>query len=397
MSGPQRALVSTISHGQESIDRASNLLNEKAKLPPLGNDPASYRWKESQKNTNKQSIHSQVSAMNAATAQMVTLTGQGDDTDHNAVGAAVNTISNNLPEMAKGVKILAALMDDEGADGDDLMGAAKHLCTAFSDLLAATEPQSREPRQHMLTAASQVGSASHRVLYTIGEEEVADKERQDILLGLAKSVANTTAALVLKAKNVASKCPDQTTQNRVSLPLDLRLFHSCTNIAPPPPVIQVIGAATQCALGTSQLVACAKVVAPTISDPMCQEQLVEAARDVAKSVEGCVSTCNEVSQDEHSLRELGQSASDVTRALNDLLNHVKDGHSDKIPDIMEQIMTASGELIASYDSSEMVRQARILAQSTAELIQAIKGEAETQSDSDLQVSTKKRKSMMVTK
>ena len=119
---------------------------------------------------------------------------------------------------------------------------------------------------------------------------------------------------------------------------------------------------------------------------MCQEQLVEAARDVAKSVEGCVSTCNEVSQDEHSLRELGGSASDVTRALNDLLNHVKDGHSDKIPDIMEQIMTASGELIASYDSSEMVRQARILAQSTAELIQAIKGEAETQSDSDLQVS-----------
>ena len=47
---------------------------------------------------------------------------------------------------------------------------------------------------------------------------------------------------------------------------------------------------------------------------------------------------------------------------------------------------ASGELIASYDSGEMVRQARILAQSTAELIQAIKGEAETQSDSELQVS-----------
>ena len=94
---------------------------------------------------------------------------------------------------------------------------------------------------------------------------------------------------------------------------------------------------------------------------------------------------SQVSTDDPALRELGQSASDVTRALNELLNHVKDGHSDKIPDIMEQIMTASGELIASYDSSEMVRQARILAHSTAELIQAIRGEAETQSDSDLQV------------
>ena len=53
---------------------------------------------------------------------------------------------------------------------------------------------------------------------------------------------------------------------------------------------------------------------------------------------------------------------------------------------MEQILVASGELIASFDSGEMVRQARILAQSTAELIQAIKGEAETQSDSELQAS-----------
>ena len=114
------------------------------------------RWKENQKNTSKQSVHSQVSAMNAATAQMVTLTGAGEETDHTAVGAAVKTISTNLPEMAKGVQMLAALMDDEGNDGSDLMGAAKNLCSAFSDLLAATEPGSTQPRQTMLSAASQV-------------------------------------------------------------------------------------------------------------------------------------------------------------------------------------------------------------------------------------------------
>lgn len=48
-------------------------------------------------------------------------------------------------------------------------------------------------------------------------------------------------------------------------------------------------------------------------------------------------------------------------------------------------MIASVELISSYDSGEMVRQARILAQSTAHLIQAIKAEAESQPDTDLQV------------
>lgn len=52
---------------------------------------------------------------------------------------------------------------------------------------------------------------------------------------LAKAVANAAAALVLKAKNVAQKTEDSVLQ------------------------AQVILAATQCALSTSQLVACTKV------------------------------------------------------------------------------------------------------------------------------------------
>ena len=100
------------------------------------------------------------------------------------------------------------------------------------------------------------------------------------------------------------------------------------------------------------------MVAPTISDPLCQDQLVEAAREVARSVEGCVITCREVSRDDRSQQELEGAAGDVRKALNDLLNHVKDGGPDKIPDIMDQIMVASGDLIASHDSGEMVRQAR---------------------------------------
>ena len=143
MSEPQRALISTISAGQEAIESAQGLLNEKAKLPPLGNDPASIKWKETQWNTNQQAVHSQVSAMNAATAQMVTLTGQ-DSTDHNAVGAAVNTISTNLPDMAREVKMLAALMDDKGVEGDDLMTAARTLCGAFSDMLSSAAPETTE-------------------------------------------------------------------------------------------------------------------------------------------------------------------------------------------------------------------------------------------------------------
>lgn len=89
---------------------------------------------------------------------------------------------------------------------------------------------------------------------------------QDALIALAKAVASATATLVLKAKEVSNKCDNQADKNAV------------------------IGSATQCALAASQLVACTKVVAPTFSDPECQEQLVEAAKQVAKSVENVVET-----------------------------------------------------------------------------------------------------------
>lgn len=80
-----------------------------------------------------------------------------------------------------------------------------------------------------------MGEATTQVLATIGEETDENKELQDMLLSLAKAVASTTARLVWSAKDIASTCDDQQVQNRV------------------------IGAATQCALATSQLVACAKV------------------------------------------------------------------------------------------------------------------------------------------
>ena len=51
---------------------------------------ASHKWREDQKDMSKQKVGSQLSAMNAATAQVVTLTSNGpDETDYTAVGSAV--------------------------------------------------------------------------------------------------------------------------------------------------------------------------------------------------------------------------------------------------------------------------------------------------------------------
>ena len=135
----------------------------------------------------------------------------------------------------------------------------------------------------------------------------------------------------------------------------------------------------------SQLVACTQVVAPTINDPVCQEQLIEAAKEVARSVEGCIYACRDGCDPTTSLTDLSKSASDVSKALNDVISHVKGGHQDYLPEIMERIVLASDQVFASNDSGEQVQQSRVIAQATSDLIQALKYEIDSTSDSDMKV------------
>uniref|UniRef100_A0A8C2JY57 Talin 1 n=2 Tax=Cyprinus carpio TaxID=7962 RepID=A0A8C2JY57_CYPCA len=362
LTSAQQALTGTINSSMQAVQAVQASLDEFDTLPPLGTDAASQAWRKNKMDESKHEIHSQVDAITAGTASMVNLTaGDPAETDYTAVGCAVTTISSNLTEMSKGVKLLAALMEDEGANGQQLLGAAKNLACAVSDMLKTAQPASTEPRQNLLQAAGNVGQTSGELLQQIGESD-ADQQFQDMLMQLAKAVANAAAALVLKAKNVAQKTEDSAQQNRV------------------------IAAATQCALSTSQLVACTRVVAPTISSPVCQEQLVEAGKLVAKSVEGCVEASQGATSDEQLLRQVGSAATGVTQALNELLQHIRQYASggqpigrhgeatDRILDVTDNIFSSMG------DAGEMVRQARILAQATSDLVNAIKADAEGETD-----------------
>ncbi|KAM7396730.1 hypothetical protein PAMP_019747 [Pampus punctatissimus] len=360
----QQALMGTINSSMQAVQQAQADLGHVDNLPPLGHDLASRVWVQNKVDESKHEIHSQVDAITAGTASVVNLTaGEPTETDYTAVGCAITTISSNLTEMSKGVKLLAALMDDEVGSGHKLMGAARMLAGAVSDLLRSVEPAAAEPRQTVLTAAGSIGQASGDLLRHIGEGET-DEKFQDTLMNLAKAVANAAAMLVLKAKNVAQVAEDTILQNRV------------------------IAAATQCALSTSQLVACTKVVSPTISSPVCQEQLVEAGKLVDRSVETCVKACRSASDDSELLKQVGAAAGVVSQALSDLLQHVRhyascgepigryDQATDTIMNVTENIFTSMG------DAGEMVRQARVLAQATSDLVNAMRSDAEAEVDVD---------------
>ncbi|XP_058854602.1 talin-2 [Acipenser ruthenus] len=364
LSSAQQALMGTINTSMQAVQQAQTDLGEVGDLPPLGQDMASRVWVQNKVDESKHEIHSQVDAITAGTASVVNLTaGDPADTDYTAVGCAITTISSNLTEMSKGVKLLAAFMDDDVGSGQDLMKAARTLAGAVSDLLKAVEPASGEPRQTVLTAAGSIGQASGDLLRHIGESE-ADERFQDVLMNLAKAVANAAAMMVLKAKNVAQVAEDTVLQNRV------------------------IAAATQCALSTSQLVACAKVVSPTISSPVCQEQLIEAGKLVDRSVEGCVKACLSATDDNELLKQVNAAAIVVSQALNDLLQHVRHYASRGEPigrydQATDTIMTVTESIFSSMgDAGEMVRQARVLAQATSDLVNAMRSDAEAEIDVD---------------
>uniref|UniRef100_A0A668T4C9 Talin 2a n=1 Tax=Oreochromis aureus TaxID=47969 RepID=A0A668T4C9_OREAU len=364
LSSAQQALMGTINTSMQAVQKAQIDLGEVDNLPPLGQDMASKVWIQNKMDESKHEIHSQVDAITAGTASVVNLTAADPtDTDYTAVGCAITTISSNLTEMSKGVKLLAALMEDDVGGGNDLMKAARTLAGAVSDLLKAVEPASGEPRQTVLTAAGSIGQASGDLLRQIGENET-DERFQDVLMNLAKAVANAAAMLVLKAKNVAQVAEDTVLQNRV------------------------IAAATQCALSTSQLVACAKVVSPTISSPVCQEQLIEAGKLVDRSVESCVQACLSATEDGELLKQVSAAASVVSQALGDLLQHVRQYTSRGEPigrydQATDTIMTVTESIFSSMgDAGEMVRQARVLAQATSDLVNAMRSDAEAEVDVD---------------
>uniref|UniRef100_A0A3P8VSG0 Talin 2a n=1 Tax=Cynoglossus semilaevis TaxID=244447 RepID=A0A3P8VSG0_CYNSE len=271
LSSAQQALMGTINTSMQAVQKAQIDLGEVDSLPPLGQDMASKVWIQNKMDESKHEIHSQVDAITAGTASVVNLTaGDPDDTDYTAVGCAITTISSNLTEMSKGVKLLAALMEDDVGGGNDLMKAARTLAGAVSDLLKAVEPASGEPRQTVLTAAGSIGQASGDLLRQIGENET-DERFQDVLMNLAKAVANAAAMLVLKAKNVAQVAEDTVLQNRV------------------------IAAATQCALSTSQLVAFT-IFTPTVSGAAAYPENEDQQQRLREAAEGLRVATNAAAQ-----------------------------------------------------------------------------------------------------
>ncbi|XP_023585623.1 talin-2 [Trichechus manatus latirostris] len=290
LTSAQQALMGTINTSMHAVQQAQDDLSELDSLPPLGQDMASRVWVQNKVDESKHEIHSQVDAITAGTASVVNLTaGDPADTDYTAVGCAITTISSNLTEMSKGVKLLAAFMDDEVGSGEDLLRAARTLAGAVSDLLKAVQPTSGEPRQTVLTAAGSIGQASGDLLRQIGENETDERFQVRYLprCGLGRgskrcamerlfrdSSSSMPGTYVVCPLAVADHIPQLVQGVRGSqaqaedLSAQLVLIISSQNFLQP----------------GSKMVSSAKAAVPTVSDQAAAMQLSQCAKNLATSL-----------------------------------------------------------------------------------------------------------------
>ncbi|UJR21334.1 hypothetical protein I4U23_024428 [Adineta vaga] len=359
---------------------------------------------ENRLDVSRQLLTSELSTINASTAQIIILTSdmnsphrRNDDSNH-SLSTAISTITNNLNEFCKEMDVYRSLVNDK----TNLPDQTRRLCTIFDELLVYIQTlidnnYDSTTRQNVLVTASRLGEVNQDLVRRLINDVDCSMEYQEKLLTLAKSVANTTALYVLKAKDIATNVQEQQVLN------------------------EIISTATQCALATSQLVACTKVVATTISNPLCQEQLIESARSVTRSIEAVLQSCLPPMTPEVLFSDLTDAGRIVRKTLNEFLLHIKQitdttaANSDRMfspitngtpkllarrliatDDIEEideeneekhhdqsidQILVASDRLFSSMgDAAEMVKQAKILAQATAQLVSSLRQQAESVED-----------------
>ncbi|CAF0858226.1 unnamed protein product [Rotaria sordida] len=434
-------LYSSIENARNTVNSAQSQLARDLQMeyvqPPLSSliDNQQEYSIENRLDVSHQLLTSILSAINASTAQIVILTSDLNNTnnqqlnrrnsDYNhSLGAAISTITNNLNEFCKEMDVYTNLINDK----TNLMEQTNRLCSIFNDLLTHIETLSDNNsdssiRQNILLTASRLGEISQDLARRLANEITMNYfdssiEYQEKLLTLAKSVANTTALYVLKAKDIATNVQEQNIVNNI------------------------ISTATQCALATSQLVACTKVVAATISSPLCQEQLIESARCVTRSIEGVLQSCTPSLINDDLYSKLNESGTIVRKSLNELLLHIKlvtdstaanfdslcpstiigtknfetdkqtsqkttttttltrriiandeieeedEEDDEEILNVVknhdqsiDQILTTSDRLFSSVgDAVEMVKQAKILAQATAQLVSSLRQQAELAGD-----------------
>jgi len=233
--------------------------------------------------------------MNAASAKMILTSGYGVDSDHDSIGAAVATITCNVLELVEIIQMINTILEENRETIQVLIENIKKFNEVLVDLFDAVNP--KDPIDGFQKAANNIGSRSKLVIDPILDELGMKTKCENELSNKAKLVSLAVEIFVQKAKDFANSCKNDEGKQMIN--------EACNN----------------CSLTTNQLEASAYILEPSINDPVCQEQLHEAASNIIRSVEYCIFTCKSQCGLDLSNMDLDELAKNASKALKEITSN----------------------------------------------------------------------------
>ena len=360
-------LSQQVNSGLASITTLQAELNTPANLPPIGRDPASLQWKQQTLEMNRQTAATLVGSQLAATAAIIgELDPDNENVDYDAVQANLSTMSSNLVQLTAAAKMAAALQDDP-AEAERILEYSRQLNEATARFYAALAAGgTKEGNLEMIAAAQGVSVACSNLLSRLNEQRVPRSAQHD-LIEQAKAVSAATAVLVENSKRVAAQTTQESRQ------------------------AELLEQSKRSAGAAAKVITCAQVVAPTLNNPLCMEQLVGSVRSLESAYDG-IGRKGEACRDPVAAQALVKSQEALQREVDKLLAVANEcasaeGNMSASDSPLEQqcelLLAALHKLVQNpSDSATVVQCAQILATSSTDMISRLKEQAERESSPD---------------
>ncbi|KNC52797.1 uncharacterized protein AMSG_12193 [Thecamonas trahens ATCC 50062] len=359
-----------------SVNAACNELAIPVTKSPMGDsdDPMARQWRQKAMQGTRQQLRQHTDGLTVATAQVVgsAVCATPDQFDPDTLAASCKALGNHMAQLATLARTAASLVDD--AESGQLMAASRQMGDATKRLVAAAngaagglsqsivDPKLRE---EVLASAKDIGKLVNQLLAASGASEV-DGAGQTKMFERTAAVAQAATKLVNDAKQVANA---QSTDEARKL---------------------VNGGAKHAWTATSQLVACVKVLAPTVASAKSKQQLEKSAALVRSAVGGMIDKAGAAGVDAQDMSKLKVACQGVNQALQQLLDAARTV-GDR-PDFTAQyakaaavISAASRKLVnANGNPQEIIAGAKAVGQGSAVMIKFGKAEAGHETDPGVQ-------------
>ncbi|KAI8799801.1 hypothetical protein BJ742DRAFT_115886 [Cladochytrium replicatum] len=352
LSGAQQALLLSIGNGFAKVNAALSDLDSTIQLPPLGDDPASRKWKQDTTDVNAENIASLSAGHLAASASLINqLVGALDELDYDTLGANISTLSSNLGQISQAAKMISAIA---GGTQDGILDAVRELARTTAKLLELAQPvlagEDALARQDFYGAAREVALDVSDLLALIGRLDVSPNRQSDIM-DAARAVVRAISELVGHCKNISNSMADPEMQEQIVL--DARM---CAEVA-------------------GQLVACTSAVVPTVNAQICFEQLMTAVVMMRDGLM-CVAESSEPCQNQKFLQQLRDASNRVEEAIVRLVDLARNAEQEKLSDmdrLYDQVINAVDRLMDSKgDVEQLVAAAKELTMASTQFVNGIK-------------------------